>query len=147
MFTCSLECSWEWFTYVDASLNEGPRLCDRDEVELWRSLNTGVFKTERGELSKSVGVHVYSPEDLSDREKVEVWKDLIHIESVNTWICLASIVLAMRKPASNASYSDMLFEVLKSNLRAYVKSCPAELLNTNPSPKHVLLDVSSVSRI
>ncbi|GJR26609.1 hypothetical protein Tco_1102841 [Tanacetum coccineum] len=46
----------------------------------------------------------------------------------------------MRKPASNASYSDSLFESSKSNLRAYLKSCPGGLLSTNPAPEPVLID-------
>ncbi|GJX07833.1 hypothetical protein Tco_0195765 [Tanacetum coccineum] len=73
--------------------------------------------------------------------RIRVIEKDLNRESVNTWIRLTSIVLAIRKPASNASYSDSLFEASKLNLRVYVK-CPKGLLSTNSAPKLVLLDAS-----
>ncbi|GJY25425.1 hypothetical protein Tco_0400151 [Tanacetum coccineum] len=46
-----------------------------------------------------------------------------------------------------ASYSDSLFETSNSNLRAYVKSCLDGLLSTNPTPEPALLDAQSVCRV
>ncbi|GJX63149.1 hypothetical protein Tco_0296049 [Tanacetum coccineum] len=83
-----------------------------------------------------------------DRDEAVFWHplnaDATNKEFANTWIRLTSIVLSMRKIVSNASYSASLFEASKSNLRAYMKSCPGRFLSTNPTPKHALLDAPSV---
>ncbi|GJT54789.1 hypothetical protein Tco_0989843 [Tanacetum coccineum] len=46
----------------------------------------------------------------------------------------------MHKPASNASYSDSLFEASQLNLTAHMKSCHDEILSTNPTLELFLLD-------
>ncbi|GKA07787.1 hypothetical protein Tco_0687011 [Tanacetum coccineum] len=61
-------------------------------------------------------------------------------ESVKMARLLISISRATHNPASNASYSTLLFVVLNSKRRAYVYSLTSGLINIGPTPEPLDLD-------
>ncbi|GJR87372.1 hypothetical protein Tco_0211383, partial [Tanacetum coccineum] len=57
---------------------------------------------------------------------------------------LISISRVIRNPASNASYSALLFVVSNLKRREYVYSFPSGLININPAPEPLELEAPSV---
>ncbi|GKB03038.1 hypothetical protein Tco_0831127 [Tanacetum coccineum] len=57
------------------------------------------------------------------------------------------IFLAIRRPASRASYSASLSVLVKLSRRAYVNSTLLGLMSTNPAPDPLLFEASSANKV